>query len=139
MAKKPNNINQASAQVAAMPSSLEVRLPGNKTVVVSRLSWIQFEALWTELAALFATVLSSGDELDTDQMAAELSGAPAFVLKLTALSTSTSETELAGWNFDDVLAVCAAAIELNFNQPKGVRDFFCAAAKLAGQELAATV
>ena len=120
-----------------MPSSQEVKLSATKTVVVKRLSWIQFEALWGELASLFAALLGSGEELDLEQLATELASAPAFVLKLTALSTSTAETELAAWNFDDVLAVAAAAIELNFNQPKGLRDFFCAAAKLAGQELAA--
>lgn len=137
MAKKPNNINQASAQVAQLPTSQEVKLSGNKAAVVKRLSWIQFEALWAELASLFAAVLGNGENLDTEQLAAELSSAPAFVLKLAALASSTPEAELASWNFDDVLAVGAAAIELNFNQPKGVRDFFCAAAKLAGQELAA--
>lgn len=138
MAKKPNNVNEASAQVAAMPTSREVKLAAGKTAVVHRLSWIQFEALWLELASIIAAVMGSGDELDSEQLAAELAQAPAFVLKLTALSTSLPEPELASWNFDDVLAVCAAAIELNFNEPKGVRDFFCAAAKLAGQELAAT-
>ena len=60
-------------------------------------------------------------------------GAPAFVLKLASLSTGVAEAELSGCCFDDVLAVAAAALKLNFIDSAGVRGFFAALAGAASQ------
>ena len=62
---------------------------------------------------------------------AELAQAPALTLKLVSLTTELAESELARLCFDDVLALAAAALELNFVQGAGIRRFFTALSALA--------
>jgi len=141
-----DNITDASAAVAALPGSVSVELAGGRSVTVRRLSWIQFELLWSELAALLSQLANldpssaalqptGGALLAADDLAARLSGAPAFVLKLASLSAGQPEAELSGWGFSDVLAVAAAALRLNFVDSAGVRDFFAVLALAASQAL----
>lgn len=126
MAKKINNIEEASRETASLPGKRTVKLTDGQDVVVWRLSWLKFEALWGELSSLLATLLAEGAEADAARMASELAGAPQFIVKLVSLSTNLPDTELARWGFDDVLAVGAEALQLNFVESSGVRSFFTA-------------
>ena len=126
-----DNIVSVSSTVAILPSQTSLTLSGGREIAVRRLSWLQFEALWGELSELLAAVLSAEDGLAPEELASKLAGAPAFVLKLCALSTGLTEAELAAWAYDDVLAVSAAALRFSFIDSAGVRDFFGALAALA--------
>jgi hypothetical protein len=140
----PTTFHAASAQAAAIPDSMRVELSSGGTAQVLRLSWLQFEALWSELAVLFAALTDSSATVpgrESPQHASTeahatiesaLSSAPHFVLKLAALSTRLPETELAQWPPCDVLAIAAASLELNFIQPVGIRAFFASVARLGG-------
>lgn len=124
------NIAAASAATAQLPASSDVRLPGGAKVRVARLTWLQFEAVWSELAGLLAQIAATPDAGDPQQLAQALASAPTLLLKLCALCTPLSDTELAALAYDDVLALAAAVLELNFIDSAGVRGFFTAAAKL---------
>lgn len=139
-----DNIVEVSTAVSTLPGNVEVELAGGRSVTVRRLSWIQFELLWGELATLLSQLANldpssailqpTGGALPAaDDLAARLSGAPAFVLRLASLSAGQPEAELSGWGFDDVLAVAAAALRLSFIESAGVRDFFAALALAASQ------
>ncbi len=90
------NITAASAATALLPAGKEVQLPDGVKVRVARLSWLQFEAVWSELSGLLAGVAAAPDSADPQQLAHALSGAPAFVLNLCALTTPLGESELSG-------------------------------------------
>jgi hypothetical protein len=139
----PTTFRAASTQAAAIPDTLRVELSSGGTALVCRLSWLQFEALWSELAQLFAALAdpaepaagrSDGDDRPAASPTVEgvLAAAPQCVLKLAALSLRLAEAELAQWPPCDVLAVAAASLELNFIRPAGVRDFFASVARLGG-------
>lgn len=145
----PTTFHAASAQAAAIPDTLRVELSSGGTALVCRLSWLQFEALWSELAQLFASLArdpvgppagrsegeyrpAAGPTAPEDAVASALAAAPQAVLRLAALSTRLPEAELAQWPPCDVLAIAAASLELNFIQPAGVRDFFASVARLGG-------
>lgn len=139
------NIHEASAATLLLPQSLAVMLSGGRSVTITRLSWLQFEAVWQRIASIAAAVLSaeatpagltSAAAPDSGESAAErlgqaLAAAPACVLSLVVLCSGISEPEAAALPADDVLALGAAALELNFNQGAGLRSFFAAAAQLA--------
>jgi len=122
----------ASKAVANLPSSIQARVSRGKLVTVSRMSWLKFEAVWADLSGLLAILAGAAEDAGEEEMLASLAAAPQVVLKLAALSSGTSEQELADWPFDDVLAVAAAALKLNFIDSAGVRDFSSALGKLAG-------
>ena len=132
---EPTTVTEASAAVAALPDSLPVTLSSGQQLEVRRLSWLAFEAVWAELAALLSALLAAGEEAGEDELTARLSGAPAAVLRLVCLSTGAAEGDAANWPYDDVLAVGAAALRLNFIDSAGVRSFFAALGSLvaAGQ------
>lgn len=156
-----STFNAASAQAAAIPDTLRVALSSGGQAEVCRLSWLQFEALWSELAALLSSVAGAEDQplrhRDTEKqerkeeaghpvsssvsqclsgedsaLVAALSSAPQLILRLAALSLRLPEETLAGWPPCDVLAVAGVALELNFIKPAGVRDFFASVARLGG-------
>jgi hypothetical protein len=128
---EPAIITQASAAVAALPDSCPVTLSGGQQLEVRRLSWLAFEAVWAELAVLLTAVLTAGEDAGEEEILARLSGAPATVLRLACLSTDVAEGDAARWPFDDVLAVGAAALRLNFIDSSGLRSFFVALGSLA--------
>jgi hypothetical protein len=132
MTKAIDNINEASSALAQLPEKRDVTLPGGRRIVVYRLSWLKFEALWAELAAILSALLAAGEDLSPERIAAQLTGAPAFVLRLCSLSTNLPEDELARWNFDEVLALGAESLSLNFAESAGVRGFFTALSQLSG-------
>jgi hypothetical protein len=121
----------ASAAVIKLPSGIEVELSGGRRVTVSRLSWLKFEAAWAELAGLLTALAGAGEDAGEDELLSSLGSAPAAVLRLVALCTGEGEAQLAEWAFDDVLAVAAAALQLNFIDSSGVRDFSVALGGLA--------
>jgi len=133
--KKPKDIMEASTQVAALPPSKIVTLPDGRHVEVCRLNWLQFESVWIEVAGLLTSLLAADADATEESVAAELNSAPSLVLKFAGLCTGISEEELSGWQFDFVLAVAAEAMQLNFIDSKGLRDFFSAASKVASQEI----
>jgi hypothetical protein len=124
------NITAASAATAALPAHMDVELPGGTVVRVARLSWLKFEAVWSELAGLLAGLALAPEASEPQQLAQALSGAPAFVLSLCALCTPLGEAELAALPYDHVLALAAAALKLNFIGSAGVRGFFTAVGQL---------
>ena len=128
---EPATITEASAAVAALPDSLPVTLSDGRRLKVKRLSWLKFEAVWAELAALLTAVLAAGEDAGEEELLARLSGAPAAVLRLVCLSTGAAEGDAARWPFDDVLMVGAAALRLNFIDSAGLRSFFAALGSLA--------
>ncbi len=128
---EPSTITEASAAVAVLPDSCPVTLSGGRQLQVCRLSWLKFEAVWAELAGLLGALLAAGEDAGEEELAARLSGAPAAVLRLVCLSTGTAEGDAASWPFDDVLAVGAAAMRLNFTDSAGIRSFFAALGSLA--------
>jgi hypothetical protein len=127
----PENIAEASMQAASLAASRELTLPNGKSAFVKRLSWLQFESLWTDLAGLLAALAAAGEAPADEEVMAQLSSAPACALRLASLSGGQAETELARWDFESVLALAAAALELNFVESAGVRSFFAALARLA--------
>ncbi|MCH7472195.1 hypothetical protein IIA79_04505 [bacterium] len=124
MNAKPDNIVDASEAVANLPQSVQASLANGGTVTVSRLSWVKFESVWGELAVLLGAFLAGDGQPTPEALARQLAGAPAFVLKFCSMCTGVAETDLACWHFDDVLAVAAAGLRLNFTESAGVRDFF---------------
>jgi len=137
MGKHPTNIVDASRETVALPDCRSVALPGGRQVNVHRLNWLQFELLWTEVAALLALLAQDNSAEGDAQLAAQLASTPQFVLKLVQQSTGLGEQELAQWRYDDVLAVAAEAIRLNFTDSAGLRSFFLSASELAGLDGAA--
>lgn len=124
-------VADVSAAVANLPTSVDVELSGGRRVTVTRLSWLKFEAVWAELAGLLAALAGTAADAGDDELLASLHNAPAVILKLVAACTELSEQVLADWQFDDVLAVAAAAMRLNFIDSAGVRDFSGALGGLA--------
>jgi hypothetical protein len=131
MGREPQNFGEASAAAANLPAERELTLPSGKPVVVKRLSWLQFETLWVDLAGLLAALAAAGDAPSDEELLGRLAGAPACALKLASLAGGFGEAELARWDFDSVLALAAAALQLNFVDGAGVRSFFGALARLA--------
>jgi hypothetical protein len=127
----PVNIAEASLQAANLPASREVMLPNGTTALVKRLSWLQFESLWSELAGVLAALAAADEDGAANELAQQLSGAPACALRLASLAGGYAEAELARWDFASVLALAGAALELNFTESAGVRSFFGALARLA--------
>jgi hypothetical protein len=128
--QQPKDIVEASAAVTSLPDEAAVAISSGERVAVRRLSWLQFEVAWADLAILLSALLAAGEDAPAEELLAQLTGAPAVVLKLASLSSGLSETELAQWHFADVLSVAAAAIQLNFVDSAGVRGFFSALGKL---------
>ena len=126
-----DNIVAVSSAVARLPLSAVCELSGGREIAIHRLTWLQFEALWSELAELLGALLAMRDDVPSEELAGRLAGAPAFVLKLSCLSSGLAEAELAGWAYDDVLALSAAALRLSFSDSAGLRDFFSALAAVA--------
>lgn len=122
------NIHEASAAALLLPQSSAVLLSDGQSVTLQRLSWLHFETLWQELAGMLAPLLDGGAA--AEEITQALLGAPACLLRLCSLSSGISETELAARPADDVLALSAAAVELNFVQGAGLRSFFAVAAQL---------
>lgn len=129
--QEPTTISEASAAVANLPDCCLVTLSSGRQVEVSRLSWLKFEAVWAELAALLTALLAAGEDAGEEELLARLAGAPSAVLRLVCLSTGAAEGDAAGWPFDDVLAAGAAALRLNFIDSAGLRSFFAALGSLA--------
>jgi hypothetical protein len=116
-------MQQASALVMAQPQQRVITLGSGQSLTITRLSWISFELLWQELCVLLAAWPQDA-QLDDAALVGQLSQAPQFVLKLAALSSGIAEDELARWDHDAVLQLAAAALQFNFTQPAGLRDFF---------------
>jgi hypothetical protein len=114
-----------------LPATIGVEVGSGRTVTVARLSWLKFEAVWADLSGLLAVLAGTPEEAGEDELLAGLAAAPQVVLKLVELSSGVGEQELADWPYDDVLAVAAAAIRLNFIDSAGVRDFSGALGELA--------
>jgi hypothetical protein len=127
----PVDIAGASKAVANLPLHVEVPLSNGARASVSRLSWLKFESVWADLAGLLAALAGTAENAGEEELLASLGSAPQTVLKLAVLASGESERELAGWPFDDVLAISAAALRLNFIDSAGVRDFSCALGRLA--------
>ena len=125
-------IAAASSAVAALPQSRSARLADGRVLDVRRLSWLQFEAAWGDLAPLIGALAALPEQPSAEQLALALADAPGLVLRLCALATGLSEAELAALSLDDVLALGAAAVQLNFVESVGVRDFFAALLALPG-------
>jgi hypothetical protein len=139
MSETINNIHQASAATMLLPQSCEVILSGGNMLTVKRLSWIHFELLWNELAGLLAPLLLGSANTDSSasgsggsgQFGEQLVAAPGCVLRLVSLCSGLSDSELAAMSCDDVLALGAAALDLNFVQGAGIRSFFAVLGQLA--------
>lgn len=127
----PTDIVEASAAVAGLPDSCPVILADGTEVQIQRLSWLKFELIWTDLAAVLAALLAAGDDATPEQLLGSLGMAPGVVLKLVCLTTGRAESVVANMSVDDVLEMAAAAIQLNFVNSAGVRGFFTQVAKLA--------
>lgn len=125
------DVAAASAAAANLPAAVEVELSTGRRATVTRLSWLKFETMWAELSGLLAVLAGTAENAGEDELLASLESAPAVVLKLVVLSSGASETQLADWPFDDVLAVAAAALRLNFIDSVGLRDFSGALGELA--------
>jgi hypothetical protein len=129
----PTDITSVSRQIAALEASRRLELPGGNSVEIRRLSWLQFEQLWADLAGLLAALL---DEAQGEEAVAQrLLSAPALVLRLSSLSSGIADSELAAWPYDELLSLAAAALHFNFIETAGLRDFF-AALLAAGSVLA---
>lgn len=128
---QPVNIAEASRQAAKLSASRDVSLPDGRAATVKRLSWMQFEMLWVELAGLLSALAAISDNASDEELLGQLTSVPACALRLASLSAGYSEADLARWDFDSVLIVAAAALELNFVEGAGVRSFFGALARLA--------
>ena len=126
-----DNIAGVSAAVAAMPTEQRVLLSDGREVTVGRLSWLQFEALWQELAPLLAALIAAGETPDPSALTAQLAQAPPVVVSLCLLTAPLSEPELVALPYGDVLSVAAAALRLNFAEGAGVRSFFGVLGRLA--------
>jgi hypothetical protein len=141
----PTSFFAASAQAAAIPEFIEIALSSGAGVAIHRLSWLQFEALWSELAQMLGALaeVPVGVELapPSPQAAAQggassaptqsaLLAAPQLVLRLASQCLRLPESDVARWPPADVLACAAAGLELNFIAPAGVRDFFAAVGRL---------
>lgn len=126
------DVIEASRVAANLPDHIQVDVSRERQVIVSRLSWLKFEAVWADLTGLLALLAGTAEDAGEEELLASLASAPQVVLKLAELTSGISERELADWAFDDVLAVAAAAITLNFIDSAGVRDFSSALGKLAG-------
>ena len=129
--ERPQSINEASIKVMALPESRNIKLGNGETVAIWRLNWIKFEAVWAELTVLLSALTRLPENSGEAELINHLAGAPTAVLKLAAVSTNLPETTLTQLPFDDVLAITAAAIELNFISSAGVRGFFSALTGLA--------
>ena len=132
VSKSVTNIVAASSEAASLSNQRTVQLPGGRSVTIHRLSWIEFEALWTELSALVAALLALDENAALEGIGDQLNMAPSFVLKLASISARCSEKELSAWYFDDVLTVAGAALQLSFAEGAGVRSFFTALSELSG-------
>jgi hypothetical protein len=127
-------IHDASRAAATAPRSIEVELSGGRRRTVRRLNWLQFSALWPAVAALISELTAGGgDNTEASGTGERLSGIPAFLSRLAVLAGDIDERELDGFDLDDVLAVAAAALELNFVSGAGVRRFFGAASHLVAE------
>ncbi len=136
MSNEIRDMAGASAAVARLPETLEVELGSGHRVKAGRLSWLQFEVLWPELAGLLTTLLRAVDGEGADGLPEVLAGAPACVLRLVTLGSDLAEGEAAELPFDDVLAVAAAVVELNFVNTRGIHGFFAAVGRLSAPESA---
>jgi hypothetical protein len=131
--KSISSINEASQLAAQLSTLAQANLSEGRSITIHRLNWLEFESLWSELSALLTALLAADEKSGPEQILEQLSSAPAFVLKLAGLAARIEEVELAKWNFDDVLLLCAAALEMNFVEGAGLRSFFTAVGKLAGE------
>jgi hypothetical protein len=125
-----NSISAASAATAQLPVMKPVQLPDGQVLHVKRLSWLQFEAVWAELAGMLGAVASTPENAAPEQFAQALSGVPGLMLKLCTLCTEMNDAGLAALPYDAVLAIAAEAIALNFLDSAGVRRFFAVACQL---------
>lgn len=119
-----NSISAASAATAQLPTQRQVQLPDGQALHVKRLSWLQFEAVWEELAGVVGAVAGMPDNATPEQFAQALSGAPSLMLRLCVLSTELTEAGLAALPYDSVLAIAAEVLALNFIDSAEVRRFF---------------
>ncbi len=137
MAKKPANIIEASREAANLEQNCKCILADGKTILIRRLNWLEFEAVWSELSPLLASLLTAEGGTAPDQLAGELASAPAAVLKLAGYSSGLGEQELSAWHYDDVLTVAAASLRFSFISSKGLQDFFLMLADLGQKSTAA--
>lgn len=132
MAESDNTVTtmqEASRMVMAQPAKRQITLHSGETLTIRRLSWISFELLWQELCTLLSA-WPAGEELDEAALASRLQAAPQFVLKLATLSSGIPEIQLAGLDHGCVLEIAAAALQFNFVEGTGLRDFFGGLAQL---------
>jgi hypothetical protein len=116
-----------------LPTALQL---SDHRVAIRRLSWLAFEALCQDLFTLCGPLLAQ-PELESDQLVLKLAAAPTLMLKLAALSTAIPETQLSAWDCDDILAICARSLSLNFIETAGLRSFFRVFSGLLQAELPA--
>lgn len=128
---QPTNIVEASAAAINLPAARMVTLSDGRACSIQRLSWIKFEVVWTDLAGLLNALAQVSADAGSEELLGALAGTPSALLKLVVLSTDLTEPAAAGLPFDDVLALGAAAINLNFVDSAGVRSFFSALGGLA--------
>jgi len=124
-------IAEVSDAVMQLDQSRTVRLGSGRRLEVSRLNWLQFEAVWPELAGVLGALACTGEDAGSQELIDRLLGAPACLLKLVVLGTELTEEEASRLDFDDVLLIAAALVELNFVETAGVRSFFTALGRLA--------
>jgi hypothetical protein len=129
---EPTTFTAASSAAAQLPADRAVELPDGAVVHVKRLSWLAFEAAWSELAELLGAIANTPSDATPEQLAQALGGAPGCVLRLCVLSTTLAEAQLAAMPYDSVLAIAAEALALNFLDSAGVRRFFAVLGQLPG-------
>ncbi|MCB1186936.1 hypothetical protein KDL29_07185 [bacterium] len=124
-----DTMQQASRAVLELPRQVNIQLGNGRHVQLRRLDWISFELLWQEFCTLVGSLPDGGID-NGDDLLKQLGTAPQLVLKLASLSSGLDEAELSRWEHGSVLELAAAALELNFNDPAGLRDFSSALARL---------
>jgi len=132
--EKPNDIVDASRDVALLATVEEGCLPSGRRINIHRLSWLEFEQVWRALCGIISALLLADEEITEERLSAELASAPQVIGELVAVATQLEPDELSGWSFDDVLAAAAFAAEFNFVGSQGIRNFFSVAQRLAGRE-----
>ncbi|MEZ5336856.1 MAG: hypothetical protein R3F46_01200 [bacterium] len=123
------DMQQASQAVLGLPALRSLRLANGRQLQLRRLDWLGFELLWQEFCQLLGSLAPEQPD-DGEELLARLGSAPQLVLKLATLSSGISESELAEWEHGLVLELATAALEFNFIETAGLRDFSGALARL---------
>lgn len=127
--REVNTMQEASTDVMFLPRTRSLELANGRKLELHRLDWASFELFWQELCGILAG-FPEGAADNPDELLAQLGNAPQLVLRLAALSSGTSEAELARWDHGSVLELAAAALQFNFCETAGLRDFSGALATL---------